>query len=211
MDDRQIFGHLFTIYVVVAAVVFVAVCALLAFALVHYRAGRGHEPSQKSQHRIGEPLYACGLAIVATLLAVLAARADASEQTPATAHPRISVLITAYQWCWSFHYEGTKVTERASCDGSLPVLVVPKGETVGFALTSEDVIHEWWLPMMRFKEEAFPGHVNHFQLRFPSTGEWEGRCDEFCGLYHDRMEFLVKVETPKAFSSWLGSAKRAST
>jgi cytochrome c oxidase subunit 2 len=116
---------------------------------------------------------------------------------------KLHVTIVAFQWCWDFEYLHTPVDITGSCSRGYPTLVVPAGETIEFSLISDDVVHEWWLPESRYKEEAFPHHFNNFQLRFSTTGRWEGRCDEFCGLYHDRMDFSVRAVSPPAFARWL--------
>lgn len=202
MNDRHVFGQVFPVYAVIASFVFIVVCGLLVFAIVHYRSGRGHEPSKKSEHTKIESMYVGLVAVIAIFLAIFAARENLTEQTP-IGHPTLHVVITGYQWCWEFHYVGTPVTVRSTCVHSKPTLVVPTGEVVGFALTSLDVVHEWWFPEARYKQEAFPHHYDRFQMRFTKTGEWTGRCDEFCGLYHDRMIFRVKAMTRTHFDAWL--------
>lgn len=199
------FSHVFVPYVAIAAAVFFVVIAVLAFGLVRYRAGRGHEPSRKSKHVMTECLYAVALVGIAAFLATYVGLANAHER--AWVAPRLHVTIVAYQWCWAFHYDRTPVVVTTNCDKSYPTLVVPTHEEIHFSLTSRDVVHEWWLPYIRYKEEAFPGHTNNFELTFDRSGEWEGRCDEFCGLYHDRMQFRVKAENPSAFAAWLRAEK----
>lgn len=175
---------------------------LLIFGVVHYRASRRQEASQKSQFKVLEPLLALLLAGAASFLAVNAASANASERHD-LGKAALRVRITGFQWCWSFYYPKAHVTARGNCKQHIPTLVVPTGEVISFSLTSADVVHEWWLPYARWKEEAFPDHFNYFKLRFEQPGRWEGRCDEFCGLYHDRMEFYVKAEPKAAFDRWL--------
>ncbi len=204
MNTRSQFDHLFTLYAPIAAFVFLVVLATLLFALVRYRAGRGHEPSQKTQHKVLEPLAALVFIGAACFLAVNAANANAAERNqlgPAQLHVR----ITGFQWCWAFYYPASHVTVRGNCTTDTPTLVVPTGKVIGFSLTSADVVHEWWLPYARWKEEAFPGHFNYFKLRFDHPGHWSGLCDEFCGLYHDRMDFYVRAVSPARFDAWLAA------
>jgi cytochrome c oxidase subunit 2 len=207
VPTRQSFTHVFSLYVPIAVAVFAVVMLTLLFAVVRYRASRGHAPSQKTQHKVLEPLYALVLVGVAAFLAVYAANANASEQAP-LGPPKLTVDITGFQWCWEFHYAGTPVTVRSSCVHSDPTLVVPTGEVIRFVLRSDDVVHEWWLPYADWKQEAFPGHSNYFELKFGTTGTWQGRCSEFCGLYHDRMDFFVKAVRPSSFSSFLSSRSK---
>lgn len=206
MYTRNSFDHLFHLYLEIGGAVFLLVMAVLLFGVVRYRAGRGHEPSRKAKHDFLESLTALCLVGMACFLAVTAASANAAERG-GLGKPQLKVAITAFQWCWSFHYDGTPVTVRGNCSTTTPTLVVPTGEVIRFSLMSADVVHEWWLPYADYKEEAFPDHRNFFKLRFGSTGHWEGRCDEFCGLYHDRMDFYVVAKSPRAFDRWLAEER----
>lgn len=208
MNTRNHFEQVFSLYAPIAITIFAVIVGLLLFAALHYRAGRGHEASKKSEFKILEPLVGVMLIGFATFLAVTVAHVNATERKP-LGKPQLTVTITGFQWCWSFHYHHTPVTVTSSCVHSVPTLVVPTNEVIRFSLTSKDVVHEWWLPYARWKEEAFPGHYNIFELRFTATGEWTGRCDEFCGLYHDRMIFKVKAESPAKFTSWLKTETKA--
>ena len=203
------FNHVFVPYVVVASAVFGIVMLVLIFAVIRYRAGRPHEASQKSEHNRAEAIYGAALVVIAATLAVYVGTANASERAP-LGRPTLHVTIVAFQWCWDFDYVHDGVKVRGDCSQRYPTLVVPTHEIIEFSLISRDVIHEWWLPEARWKEEAFPDHYNNFQLRFSITGRWQGRCDEFCGLYHDEMDFFVKAEPKRAFDTWLSSQRHKS-
>lgn len=212
MSTRNDFNHLFVLYVTIASVVFILICCLLAFAVIRYRAGRGHEPSEKTDHKLLESTAAVLLIGVASFLAVTAANANAQERNHIGA-AQLHVRVTGFQWCWKFFYPSAGVLVKGNCTEHIPTVVVPTGEVISFSLTSADVVHEWWLPYADYKEEAFPHHYNFFRLRFDHPGRWEGRCSEFCGLYHDRMEFYLKAVSPPRFHRWLaahtgGGAKR---
>ena len=90
-------------------------------------------------------------------------------------------------------------------EGPLPVLEIPAGETVQFNLTSQDVIHAFWVPEFLFKRDVIPGHPNHFEVTPTKTGTFIGHCTELCGLYHSRMLFVVKIVTPAQFHQWIGA------
>jgi cytochrome c oxidase subunit 2 len=120
--------------------------------------------------------------------------------------PALRVQVTAFQWCWRFHYVGQPVTVTGQCqDGSLPTLVLPAGRPVELDVTSVDVIHAFWLPVLDFKMYAYPGHTNTFTTTLTRTGRWIGRCAQLCGLYHYQMDFWVQVVSPAAFNQFLRS------
>ena len=93
--------------------------------------------------------------------------------------------------------------------GALPVLEIPKGETVQFNLTSEDVIHAFWVPEFLFKRDVVPGHPNHFTITATQTGTFIGHCSELCGLYHAKMLFTLKVVSPQQFQAYMSSQQAA--
>ena len=70
-------------------------------------------------------------------------------------------------------------------------------------MTSSDVIHAVWVPYLRYKIYAYPGHVNTFTVTLTHTGRWIGRCAQLCGLFHYEMDFYLQAETPAQFDRWL--------
>jgi cytochrome c oxidase subunit 2 len=207
LRNVESFNHVFGVYWVVALIVFSLVCISLAIILVHFRAGRGHTTRFVSQRKIAEAIYIPMLIGAAAFLAVWTANANAAERRPPH-DAKLSITILAHQWCWTFAYQRTNVVIYGRCPQHDPTLVVPTNEVIRFGLISQDVIHEWWLPARRWKEEAFPSHTNHFYMVFPKTGRFWGRCSEFCGLFHDRMDFSVRAVTPAQFSAWLHRQSR---
>jgi cytochrome c oxidase subunit 2 len=204
VNFRHYFDITFRIDSWTAIAVFAIVAFVLTFALVRYRAGRGHEPSKKSEHDKVEIAYACLLVVIASGLTALSVTVNSDERRP-IGPPAVTVQVTAFRWCWRFHYLHTPVTVTGNCDPTDPTLVLPQGETVLVQLTSNDVVHEFWVPAFRWKIEAFPDHDNDFELRTDRTGNWVGRCSVYCGLYHFRMDFRVAVVSRSAFASFMHS------
>lgn len=203
MNFRAQFTHVWSTDLPIAIVVFSLVVGVLFFALWRFRARPGRLPSRQSKHPRLEAAWILSVLGMAVFLMVLSTTANAQEfhGNPA---PSMHVNITAFQWCWKASYPGTSVTVTGDClNGRDPVVVLPVGETIEVDLTSNDVVHELWIPYFRFKMEAFPDHWNHFPLTLTHTGTWVGRCSEFCGLYHDRMDLYVKGVSKAAFQKWL--------
>lgn len=67
------------------------------------------------------------------------------------------------------------------------------------------MVHAFWVPSLRFKMNAYPGHVNSFTLTLTHPGRWIGRCAQLCGLYHYGMDFYVQAVSPAAFDRFLRS------
>ncbi|MFI5665609.1 cytochrome c oxidase subunit II [Streptomyces sp. NPDC051704] len=84
-----------------------------------------------------------------------------------------------------------------------PTLWLPKGEKVRFILSSNDVIHSFWVVPFLFKQDVIPGHTNVFEVTPSEEGVFMGKCAELCGVDHSRMLFNVKVVSPEAYRAHL--------
>lgn len=84
-----------------------------------------------------------------------------------------------------------------------PTLWLPKGEKVRFILSSNDVIHSFWVVPFLFKQDVIPGHTNVFEVTPTEEGTFMGKCAELCGVDHSRMLFNVKVVSPEAYKAHL--------
>jgi cytochrome c oxidase subunit 2 len=191
---RGAFDALFSAYFVVttAAVVLIAI-ALTVAVLRGRRSGprSGREPSRL------EVAYVLLLAAVATALIVATITTELNVDARSSS-PDVRVAAVASQWRWTF-----TINAQGQRAAGATELVVPQGATVAFRLQSTDVIHSMWIPEVRFKRYAFPDRTTAFDLKFPSTGSFEGLCAQFCGLKHDRMRFIVRVLDRSAFDAWL--------
>lgn len=207
MPYQSTFTHVFRIETGIAVVVFVIVMGFLTVGLVFYRASRRKEASRKHEWTIVEGTYVLLVFCMAVFLVWLSLSSTAHEKHATKQKPALVVKVVGFQWCWQFSYLGHHSTVQGTCNlgHTLPTLVLPKGEPIKFELESNDVVHEFWLPILDDKMELFPNHVNTFTATFTKTGRWEGRCAEFCGLDHAYMEFWVHVVTPKAYDSWLSA------
>ncbi len=88
-------------------------------------------------------------------------------------------------------------------------LVIPTGQKVRFLLTSDDVIHAWWVPDFAIKRDAVPGYINEVWADVPAgkEGIFRGRCAELCGKDHAFMPIVVEAKSQAEFKTWLAGAK----
>lgn len=89
-------------------------------------------------------------------------------------------------------------------------LVIPSGQKVRFLVTSDDVIHAWWVPDFALKRDAVPGFINEIWTEVPvgKEGIYRGRCAELCGKDHAFMPVVVEVKSKADFDAWLPTAKK---
>lgn len=88
-------------------------------------------------------------------------------------------------------------------------LVIPTGKKVRFLVTSDDVIHAWWVPDFAVKKDAVPGFINEIWTNVPAgkEGIYRGRCAELCGKDHAFMPIVVEAKSASDFDKWLVDAK----
>jgi cytochrome c oxidase subunit 2 len=103
------------------------------------------------------------------------------------------VKVTARMWSWQFEYENGKKES---------VLRVPVGKPVKVLLKSDDVIHSFYVPAFRVKEDAVPGLETYLWFRADSPGEYDVFCAEYCGTGHSRMLSKVIALPEDEFREW---------
>jgi cytochrome c oxidase subunit 2 len=127
-----------------------------------------------------------------------------------SSHPDVTLDVQAFQWGWRFDYVGQGVTIVSPPSGEFvegPLIALPLGQTVRIVLTSNDVIHAFWVPGFLYKHDAIPGHTFRFDLTPMTAGTYSGECAEFCGLNHAYMTFRVRVVPASQFADWLGEQR----
>ncbi len=101
----------------------------------------------------------------------------------------VAVQAHAWQWGWTFTHEGPDGVPVETDD----MIHIPAVEPVDVLITSEDVIHAFWVPQLAGKMDAIPGRTNRARLQADEPGQYEGLCAEFCGIGHARMRFSVQA------------------
>lgn len=110
----------------------------------------------------------------------------------------MKVKVIARQWSWLFEYEnGTKSTE----------LKVPVGRPVKLSLTSQDVIHGFYAPAFRIKQDVVPGMTNTLWFQPTGMGTFDVFCTQYCGLQHANMVTKIVVLPVEEFNQWYQKAK----
>ncbi len=88
-------------------------------------------------------------------------------------------------------------------------LVIPTGQKVRFLITSEDVIHSWWVPDFAVKKDANPGFINEAWTLVDEPGIYRGQCAELCGKDHGFMPVVVIAKPPQEYQQWLVAKEQA--
>ncbi|MFN6568781.1 cytochrome C oxidase subunit II [Nostoc minutum NIES-26] len=109
--------------------------------------------------------------------------------------PELAVNVTGLQYAWLFTYPETGVTTGE--------LHVPIGREVQINMTANDVIHAFWVPEFRLKQDAIPGRQSEIRFTPNKEGDYSLICAELCGPYHGAMRTQVVVEKQEAFDKWM--------
>lgn len=116
----------------------------------------------------------------------------------------VQVRVTGRQWFWTVDYPdypGVQLT--SSVDDNVVTLVIPKGKPVQLTMTSEDVIHDFFIPAFRVKRDVVPGRYTSLWFEATQVGEFNLYCAEYCGDQHSAMIGRVKVLEPELFEPYL--------
>ncbi len=106
----------------------------------------------------------------------------------------VTVNVLGLQYAWLFTYPDTGIVTSE--------LHVPVDQEIQLNITAQDVIHSFWVPNFRLKQDAIPGRPSELRLRPHTTGTYAIVCAELCGSYHGGMRTQVVVETPEEFAAW---------
>ncbi|MCX6125883.1 MAG: cytochrome c oxidase subunit II [Proteobacteria bacterium] len=188
--------------------VFFAVSIPLIYTLVRFRYRKGDETPPKQFHGNStlEVLWTVIPVVLLIFIAVPTWRVLFKHaKVPADA---ITIEAIGHQWWWEFRYpsHGNVVTANE--------LHVPENTHIKFVVSSEDVIHAFWIPKWGGKIDALPGHKNTLLLKSPPIldpskrgGEsYQGQCVELCGASHALMRFSAVVHSQGEFDSWVKTA-----
>jgi cytochrome c oxidase subunit 2 len=111
------------------------------------------------------------------------------------------IFVVGKQWMWKLqHLEGRREINQ---------LHVPVGQPIKLTMTSEDVIHSFYVPAFRIKADVVPGRYSTTWFEATKVGEYHLFCAEFCGTEHSRMIGSVVVMEPADFQEWLSAAPPA--
>lgn len=118
----------------------------------------------------------------------------------------MEINVTAKMWQWQYKYEnGVEINSiynefDNSVDGTL---IVPVNKKIKFNITALDVLHSFYIPAMRIKEDAVPGRMHHYSITPVKTGTFDIACAEYCGTRHSQMYSKIKVVSQEEFDEWL--------
>ncbi len=220
---------IFWVCVVIAVVVF----GVMIYSLIKFRQSQGAVPDTDMIHSTKVEI---AWTVVPVLILVVMAipAAETLIKIEDTRNSELSIRVTGYQWKWQYQYmdaaDGVNYFSTLSADSNdarqvgsgidpktvpnylLSVdkpMVIPSATKVRLLLTSQDVIHAWWVPDFGMKRDAIPGFVNEMWVKVPAgkEGVYRGQCAELCGRDHGFMPIVVEVKSRDDFKRWVDAQK----
>ena len=126
-----------------------------------------------------------------------------SIEDAATAPAALPIDVTAMQFAFLFHYPQGDITSGE--------LHVPAGRPVTLRMEAKDVIHAFWVPEFRLKQDVIPGQPTQLSFTATRPGSYPIVCAELCGPYHGGMRSTVVVEESDAWEEWFSSNAKPET
>ncbi|MEW6168957.1 MAG: cytochrome c oxidase subunit II [Pseudomonadota bacterium] len=225
--SREVYGLHMLIYWV-CVVIGVLVFGTMIYSIIFHRRSKNPKPADFHESTTVEIIWTAIPFVILIAMAVPAAATLIRMED--TRNADMSVKITGYQWKWEYEYlgedlrffstltpelnkarqlrSGVDVTQVPNylVDVDNP-LVLPVGKKVRFLVTSNDVIHSWWVPEIAVKKDAIPGYVNEVWTRIDEPGTYRGVCAELCGRDHGYMPIVLKAVPEAEFEAWLAQQK----
>ncbi|ODS15766.1 cytochrome c oxidase subunit II [Pseudoalteromonas tetraodonis] len=217
----QLHMTIFLICCVIGVIVF----AIMFWALIHHRKSKGAVPAQFHESTKVEILWTAIPFVILIVMAIPATKTLIAMEDASKAD--LTIKITGSQWKWHYEYMGedvefysmlatpqNEITNLADKNPNYLLevdkpLVLPINQKVRFLMTSDDVIHSWWVPDFAVKKDANPGFINETWTNINEVGTYRGQCAELCGKDHGFMPVVVEAKTEEDFKTWLAEAKQA--
>lgn len=195
---------LFMIILWITGIVFVLVEVALLFFSVKYRHRSGRRARFIHGNSRLEAIWTGATFLIVLFIAAISIRPWMDLRNPSRFPPSgLDILVTAKQFEWNVTYPGA--------DGQLGTaddftdrnqLHIPVGRPIHVTLAAEDVIHSFFLPEMRVKQDAVPGMTIPIWFEATRAGEYMLGCAELCGLGHYRMRGMVRALAATEFDAW---------
>ncbi|MHB1951770.1 MAG: cytochrome c oxidase subunit II [Acidiferrobacteraceae bacterium] len=210
--------HMMVFYICIG--IFVVVAGFMFYSIIFHRKSRGYRPATFHESTTVEIIWtiipfviliAMAIPATSTLLKIVNTRPGA----------QLLVKVTGYQWKWRYSYPKQHIaffsnlsTPIAQIENKEPKgphyllqvdhpLVLPVNEKVRFLITSNDVIHGWWVPALGIQDDAVPGFIHEGWATITKPGTYRGQCAQLCGQGHAFMPIVVKAVPQAEFVAWV--------
>ena len=220
--SQQVYDlHMLIFYI--CCVIAIVVFGVMFYSMFYHRKSRGAVAANFHESTKVEIVWTVIPIIILVLMAIPATKTLVAMED--TSQSDLTIKITGSQWKWHYSYFGEDVeffsllsTSQEEIEGNevkgenylLEVdnpLVLPINRKVRFLMTSDDVIHSWWVPDFAVKKDTIPGFINEAWTKIEEPGIYRGQCAELCGRAHGFMPVVVQALTEENYERWLNDKK----
>lgn len=189
---------MWNITVVAMSFLFALIVVPLVYSLIVFRRRKGD--TTDAEHMEGNTTLEIGWTIVPLFIVLAYAYLGAINlaETRRADPEAMVVKVTGLQWSWTFEYPPVNGLAVISDE-----LHVPVGKQILLRMTSNDVIHSFWVPEFRVKQDLVPGRITELRITPSLEGNYVVRCAELCGTSHAYMEKPVVVSSQEDFDAWM--------
>ncbi|MHA2621087.1 MAG: cytochrome c oxidase subunit II [bacterium JZ-2024 1] len=203
--EGQWVDQLYTMIFALVVVMFILTEGALIYFILRYRATRNPTPYYTHGSKTAEVIWTVVPALILILVAfsqISAWRKLKIEPPPPEASFRVEIF--AQQFLWNIRYPGPDGAFATSDDiVTFNDLRVPVDTPVLLQLRARDVIHSFYLPALRIKQDVVPGYTTQVWFRATRTGDFEIACAELCGSNHYAMRGFLKILSAEEINGWL--------
>jgi cytochrome c oxidase subunit II len=194
---------IFIALLVFCGAIFVLVLGLLVVFSIRYR--RGSKAKRGDLPAVLRRDIEIGWYAAVTFLAVFMFGWAGATQLALDVPPpgALEIHVVAKQWMWK--------AEHPNGAREINELHLPSGEAVRLVMTSQDVIHSFFVPAFRRKQDVLPGRFTELWFRPTEEGEFHLFCAEFCGTSHSRMVGRILVMAPEQYAAWVAAQPQGDT
>lgn len=198
---------LFYLILWLTSIVFVLVFVVMIYFLIRYRSRAGHKAVYYHGNTRLEIIWTVIPALIVIALGFMSRQLWAEIKSDAPSESTALVIdLKPRQFQWDITYPGADGKFGTPDDiATINELHVPVGKDVLLRMTAQDVIHSFFVPEFRIKQDAVPGMVTRAWFNVPEPGKFEIACAELCGLGHYRMRGYVTVHTQASNSPWVAT------
>lgn len=224
--SREVYDlHMLALYICTA--IGVVVFGAMFWSMVFHRKSKGAKAADFHESTKVEILWTAIPIVILIAMAVPATSTLIDMEN--NDNSDVTIQITGSQWKWHYKYFDQNIeyysvlstpreqyeNQNGSFEGNgaqkgkdylLEVdkpLVIPANKKVRFLITSDDVIHSWWVPAFAVKQDGNPGFINEAWTNVDEPGIYRGQCAELCGKDHGFMPIVVEVKSAADYDAWL--------
>lgn len=218
---KQFIDQFHDMLLVLITAISIFVLVLLIYVVMRFRASANPVPSKTAHNTMIEVVWTLVPVLILVVVAVPSFKLLYFEDRQVAAD--MTIKAVGHQWYWTYEYpdqgglsfDSIMIERKDLKPGQMALLdvdnrlVVPAGKTVRVLITSDDVLHAFFVPSFGVQRTAVPGKINESWFKVDKPGVYYGQCSELCGIKHSYMPIAIEAMTQADYDKWLAAAKKA--